>query len=602
LPLSTDRAGPTNGGFVDKDEMRASHVRDCLKRLRKLGAIRDDSGQSVYMHRTVRDKIRRRLEDHLKPGWMIEANQGIADWYLKLFRASGDVAAAFESLHHRISCIKAARGLASQKGSRHTSEYLAESAGMEAYVTLAALGPFLRSAPQPETWLVRLQNECDRLRRYGGTLRHVELAVAEARRRQTEIRAQWQCPRGSGAAHLCDQPSAARVASTSARPNVPALPNLSTLTTFPEIQHLTRNRQYRDAEFAISRELTRLRISPTAIAPDASHARLVRYDKCRSSARAWVTQTQFAQTKIGEAVRLLHRFHSLRLLQADLHFRLGAEKTKMRQALMGAEAIYVFATELMRNIADIRFLRSENAFFRANQALILSWMNRPREAHRRYNEAYGYLNQLETLPMSLRFAEIDGRRTETFLWNLRTLSKGKPGRMRRNQVQGLLRDAIAAAERAAYKSYDLHYPAWHSYLAELAMDVCCEIARQGPSAEERYARSRDRSGYGEWFRSSFESGYSSVGQDPVRLRRYIELANCFRSHVNAMRRPDYVKKSPLNQAHVYAVNRPGHVDRDCLKEINELRRKCENRLGQIDTSALDDDIRAYVVRQPRRSK
>jgi hypothetical protein len=194
---------------------------------------------------------------------------------------------------------------------------------------------------------------------------------------------------------------------------------------------------------------------------DKSTHGTIRYDICRGSARDWVKDVDFDQEKLGTAVRILRRYHALRLLKAELYARLGWS-VKRQDALIGAEAIYVHATELMRNIDDVHFLQDENAFLRASQGLVLSWMNRHREAHRRYNEAYGYLNQLDTFPMSLRFATIDGRRTETFLACVRTTARKLDQKTAENedyvetlrQLRGFLYDAIAAVERANYKSID----------------------------------------------------------------------------------------------------------------------------------------------------
>jgi hypothetical protein len=301
---------------------------------------------------------------------------------------------------------------------------------------------------------------------------------------------------------------------------------------------------------------------------------------CRDSARQWAGQQREDQVRIGKAVRILRRYHGLCLLRAQLYERLGKEDLR-REVLMRAEALYICATELMRNIDDVRFVQNENAYLRANQGLALSWMNRPREAHRRYNEAYGYLNQMLTPPMSLRFATIDARRTETFLACLRRLNRGSTGwsgvvpESTQFQVRGFLHDAIGAIERASYKSVDLPYPRWHGYLAELTMEVCCEIARQGHDAEELYARARDRSGYGEWFYTCFEAGFHAAGQDLVRLRRFVELADDFRGASQT---------TPGDQP---------TVSQDCHERITQLKEACLARLSSIPDPD-DYHVLAYV--------
>jgi hypothetical protein len=143
------------GNFEDKDQRRFEYVAvgtkgnlAYLELLRKVGAIRDDDGQAVFMHRSVRTKLRDQLQKQglISPdGWEIKAHQGIADWYLKLYRASGDVAAAIESLYHRISCIGAAVV--------HGDNYMRESAATEARVTLRLMRPTLAvPVAQPHMW------------------------------------------------------------------------------------------------------------------------------------------------------------------------------------------------------------------------------------------------------------------------------------------------------------------------------------------------------------------------------------------------------------------------------------------------------------------
>jgi hypothetical protein len=123
---------------------------------------------------------------------------------------------------------------------------------------------------------------------------------------------------------------------------------------------------------------------------------------------------------------------------------------------------------------------------------------------------------------------------------------------------------------------DQRYPGWHSYLAELTMEVCCEIARQGPDAEELYARARDRSGCGEWFYSCFEAGFFAVGNDPIRLYRYIELVLTFTSQIERMK----MRKN---------------ISDDCLNRIDDLRRKCGVRIRKIvKLGGLDSEVETYA--------
>ncbi len=563
-PLMNENAEEaTQNHFPDKDQRRFEYVaRGQLKGaqdsyldiLRKVGAIRDDDGQAVLMHRRVREELRRKLaEENLlpNPDWEIQANQGIADWYLKLYRASGDVAAAIESFHHRLDCILAAW--------EHGQEYLWESAATEARVTLRLMRPAL-SPPVLQSYLaqrrlVGLCGELDRLSDRIGTP-NLRKAATEAREQLEQLHAQWEGTR---------TPAAQERTGTS--------DSVLRVDALDEVRRLIYAREYQKAEMQLRDHFEDIGFPELSLREDHPGQGIVRYDACRNSARTWAISVDRDQSTLGKAVRILRRYHGLCLLRAELYQRLGNEHLRLL-ALTSAEAMYVCATELMRNIDDLRFIQNENAYLRANQGLVLSWMNRCREAHRRYNEAYGYLNQMLTPPMSLRFATIDARRAETFLCCAR-LKHATP---KQPQVRGFLYDAIGAVERASYKSVDQPYPRWHSYLAELTMEVCCEIARQEPDAQELYARARDRSGYGEWFYSCFEAGFHAVGTDPVRLRHYVTIADQFDERTRDHRRD----------------HRTGiYLSRDCFDRIASLKEKCQALLDRVELPS-DAEVCEYV--------
>ena len=92
---------------------------------------------------------------------------------------------------------------------------------------------------------------------------------------------------------------------------------------------------------------------------------------------------------------------------------------------------------------------------------------------------------------------------------------------------GLVYDAISGIERATYKISAIHVrPRWYALLREIELAVCCEIAALGRGAY-RFARCRDRGTLGAWFRESFTEGSYVVGSDPLRLARYLHLADRF---------------------------------------------------------------------------
>lgn len=569
--MKYDSGEAAESHFPDKDQRRFEYVaRDRAKPaqasyldiLRKVGAIRDDDGQAVLMHRRVREELRKKLaDDNYLPnaGWEIQANQGIADWYLKLYRASGDVAAAIESFHHRLDCIRAAWEHAQRGHDRHDQEYLWESAATEARVTLRLMRPAL-SPPVLQSYLAqrRLDGLCRELDRLSELIEtpNVRAAATEAREQLKQLHAQWEGTR---------EPAAAERAGASE--------SILRVDSLDEVRRLIYAREYQEAEKQLREHFKSMGFPESSLREDRPGQGIVRYDACRDKARTWAVSIRRDQAILGKAVRILRRYHGLCLLRAELYQRLSNEHIRLL-ALTRAEAMYVCATELMRNIDDLRFIQNENAYLRANQGLVLSWMNRPREAHRRFNEAYGYLNQMLTAPMSLRFATIDARRAEAFLSCVRR----RRAPAQQAEARGFLYDAIGAVERASYRSVDQPYPRWHSYLAALTMEVCCEIARQEPDAQELYARARDRSGYGEWFYSCFEAGFHAVGTDPVRLRHYVTLADEFEEKTRAFR-ADY-------RSGIY-------LSRDCLDRIAALKEKCLVLLDGV-TMPSDAEVCDYI--------
>ncbi|MHC4206090.1 MAG: SIR2 family protein, partial [Planctomycetota bacterium] len=99
----------------DNDQIRSGLRNKWLTKLKDIGAVRYNAGGFVWMHKGVRDEIRKRLDSEVKP-YRAECHQGIADWYVKLFRSSNDPLAALESLKHRLHCIEYADDLDSNAG------------------------------------------------------------------------------------------------------------------------------------------------------------------------------------------------------------------------------------------------------------------------------------------------------------------------------------------------------------------------------------------------------------------------------------------------------------------------------------------------------
>ena len=116
---------PSRPTGADNDDERFGKANEFLTILRACDAIRDTSGQSVFMYGALRKDLRTAI---VKAGLVggapatmlayAEGHQGIADWYIKLYRSSGDVEAAFEAIFHRLQCIEVAQDVVDEKERR----------------------------------------------------------------------------------------------------------------------------------------------------------------------------------------------------------------------------------------------------------------------------------------------------------------------------------------------------------------------------------------------------------------------------------------------------------------------------------------------------
>lgn len=134
----------------------------------------------------------------------------------------------------------------------------------------------------------------------------------------------------------------------------------------------------------------------------------------------------------------------LQVLDAILtEFDKGKVKGKAKWAK--AEGIYTMVTELLRYAQDTpgMFGSVENVKIRTEYALVLAHLNRFSEAHRRLDEALGYLAMIPGQTNSALSAEITVRRAEVSLLEAKHIQKQKG-----KQLQALILDCFDSIERA----------------------------------------------------------------------------------------------------------------------------------------------------------
>jgi hypothetical protein len=525
LQKASDAAWTSGDNSASRFQRARDHL---LPPLRSHGIVRDDQGQSVYIYPELRDPLIKSLR---KVGGVsavdqAETHQGIADWYVKLYRASGDIHAAMESISHRLRCIDlAARPKAPTDGDDFAERqgHLCASAANEIDLALQGICPSVLSSVRLGT-LLHIFSEldadarrcCDALDGVKGEDGMLERAAESLQHcRETFLKFQnrylsqiGRLKNGSGA------PPRSKAS--------PAEAPLSAHTDLAEaesrLSQAMIGRRYSEAVAVANGILRELGIGPIS-------------NTARVQARKWVRSHLGVLTSaLPIAVRTARRFQQLCLYQVHIsRLNRGAKENPKKLAyerdmLIAGERLFVFATEVLRYADDLRFLQEEMGQLRSGTGILLSWMNRHDDAHRQYSEAYGYFDTLSGPAAPLRFATVDLRRVQTFLSQL------QKARVRQLRF-GLIYDAIAAVERALYKVDAISAtPRWYAWLRELEMAVCCEIAlfaKSEPDAHQRFSRCRDRGTLGEWFSQSLSEGCHVVGDDVLRLACYLQIAARF---------------------------------------------------------------------------
>jgi hypothetical protein len=547
----------TDGG--DNDRERALKGREWLSELSKKNVIRTKPGGLAWMHNEVREKLRRRLErtDRSLVGARAECHQGIADWYMKLYRSSGDPLAAMESLYHRFSCAHFAKRLSPVCQDRcGVPEYVEDAALVEAKHTLDLARPRILSRghfgvfspllcdtakwvkarfPSSEgcsLWMACLELVRD-FAKAVGKFQDVHKCRDLLRKCQTSS-ARGQNHRPDGENRATGSPSATE-------PGNPSSTEVTLATDDCQRAVLMMGaRSYEEAEDSLSKALERLGFQeslPTARRATQSSLlaalRGARIPTMRAIGRQWL---EIAKTKhdldarIQVAVEVLRRSMFLLILRAQLKQMWGAGRAKRRedwkQDLRDAEGFYALATDLMRSCTHLDKLLLENVKIRTDYAVMLSMVGRYWEAHRRLNEAYGYLVQSRAGRQSIAWAVIDLRRASTYLREASVCG----ARARAVALQDSAHQALTRARRGL--AGHRRDPWWFAFLCELEASACTSAARlrlcrlQDPD-NQALMRCRLCPGNGGNWATSLGDAMEVVRADVLRQARLVSLAKTF---------------------------------------------------------------------------
>ncbi|MBN2023333.1 MAG: SIR2 family protein [Pirellulales bacterium] len=475
----------------DNDETRAEDGTRWISELRERRALRDKPGGFSWMHRNVRDGLRKRLEEReprLK-GLRAECHQGIADWYVKLFRSSNDPLAALESLYHRLCCIEFADR--STTGDEcGDPEHIKETAFIEAITTLklakeriVSCGYFTASCNlvrQIAQAIARVK-----LRRAAELARMCADALRDFAREAADFRMAFRIneqlhdvilasPQDSG------QDGERRLARRD---------YLSLEAKYYKAVILTGLRSYGRAEDELH-DLFR-QLGFPEIAPGTHLWQGYSVHDMRRMGRAWARSRKEDADLLKLAIRAVRRYMFLEMLiaqanecptatQASAGAAVGTthnkECVKRRQY---SEVMYVLGTEIMRYVDDHDFLQVENAYLRTLYGVLMATLDRFYEAHRRLNEASGYLAHSPRRNDSVARAVADLRRAETYLLHGEKVAivDGKE-----ETSLAFLEDAVCCLDRARVSLDEGQRKDvwWWTLMYELQMRICLCLVRMSP--------------------------------------------------------------------------------------------------------------------------
>lgn len=600
----------------DRDQIRAARVKEWLSELRMADAIRDGDHEPVAMHHTVCKTLAASLREENAELTAEEPRirQGIADWYTALYLSSGDVHAALESIEQRVDSLSCALRQSGPEGSR--ADYFALTAATQIFVSFKLIEPAIRSTARPQA-LARVFRRLEKRLKmlisevhdhYGGQPSSLASAVqnklqaASSLRRELSRHLKDVVPpdvipsktKDSDHAPVASElegPETARPAPLSVSPPSKrvrgrGLRKAEVQARYRRIKHWANQRDYSRAESSLIETLGVL---------------LEGFDieTLRRSPDAFKTIKGYCPKRVSQAIPLLRRLQLIELYRAEalrclMQHPSTADHTKLelaqhrakRQAY--AEAVYRFTADHLRYVEDIEILQRENAFIRANTGIMLSGQGRYTEAHRKYNEAYSYLNRLAGLSLPLRFATVDIRRAESFLHHLEELRRRgetSDASGRKMQRFGLVYDALGSVDRAAYKARGVSVSTvWASWLYELELRVCFELIEESKTwarskeysqdVQDLFARCRDGRSLGEWFGATLKNAFFVAGDDLFRCARYVDLAQRFLSTADG----------------VFAIGQWGRdkIERELRIGSEQLERSLS------DDAELDSTVLAYA--------
>ena len=479
-------ADNTDARPIDNDEKRYQISRRWLRELQDRKVGRTQQGGCFWMHDDVRRALSARLERQFPEvaKYRAECHQGIADWYLKLFRASSDPSAALESIYHRLCCCRDQHGgdNPARRGELARTSLLAAIETLvlarpeiiargHVRASVKLLGSLietcrveeLKNTPEKQWW-ERLERKCRELQRdyhheiadFAMTLDVDGLHAPEARSaHQVQTAATDEAMYRTAIAHLGMRDY--RIA-------------------WDEFVRLLRK-----LEVDLPLRQDEALVWPIQDTQDWSQSIV----DSRVAGSKLGTRHAGDQSRLQMGIRAIRRLMFLVMLRAQLHkLNHPDDQEAVTNGFVYAECLYVIATAAMRFVEDHDFIQVENAFLRTHAGIALARLGRFTEAQRRLYEASGYLAASSKAGQCLPWAVIDLRRAEMHLEHFdREMESG-----RRIAVAHAALDRADQALERAVRRLDMHPTDvwWRALYYELQLRLRAAIASvSGPCKQCR---------------------------------------------------------------------------------------------------------------------
>jgi hypothetical protein len=569
FPLSDER---------DNDETRYRLARRCLDFLRTRNIVSDDNGNRAFMHPALREEVLALVPDTPTAQLRnLESHQGIADWHMKLFRASGDARAVLESVFHRLACVSEAlhprigpeiaeRFITSSLNEITLDLRLSEATLFSSVQTITVVAQFDRLLEYAQAIFESIQERPGAFGWYAAELERILRDLETKKRRYLDLigfRGSGGDAKKKAVPAVQVRPSATGCKMDRDKPD----DSRQQEQLYREAKRLVKTRQYTEAE-ARYRELMHMNGFPAdEVFPEfANDIKNTGTEGVRKAVRSWISRLKMEaddrqidspvlQAALKRMVWILWRYQMLQMYRAQIVRYIKNENPASNahweegSFLKRAEVNYICSTEIMRYVRDLDFITQQNAYLRTNTGILLSRMRRHHEAYRRFNEAYGYLNFGRYQGSPMEFAIVDLRRSESFLcridqehprfWEPPAHDHTEKFTTDDKKIIGLLFDAIAAVERAEYKLRDNSVSAWWMcWMHELQMGICIYIVRLRALVHVKlkigedikydlFSRCRDCEMCGTRFIRELNDGNFNAVNDILRTARYYRLAETF---------------------------------------------------------------------------